>query len=246
MYEGKESLGVKINREKTLVSEPMELKLRGSDEERICLNPTWTKTRTSLFPWCGMLFDTMTGEVLMDYSRFQGGKAGGSLTVQRDGNEGHALLFRMKGFVWPRCAPILYDSSINSFNTVVTNYYQMMLFGAVKTAEYLRSSQLLQQSNPKFLLRLIDDLAEYSTTKIQSNLRKQWFAGRSNKFALDESTTGWLCWRSFHDVFLHLSDFKVLSSEILVKVSVKKANKNLENTLTQAFEQLGLSEMLDY
>lgn len=246
MYEGKESLGVKINREKTLVSEPMELKLRGSDEERICLNPTWTKTRTSLFPWCGMLFDTMTGEVLMDYSRFQGGKAGGSLTVQRDGNEGHALLFRMKGFVRPRCVPILYDSSINSFNTVVTNYYQMMLFGAVKTAEYLRSSQLLQQSNPKYLLRLIDDLAEYTTIKIQSNLQKQWPAGRSNKFALGESTTGWLCWRSFHDVFLHLSDFEVLSSEILVKVSGKKANKNLENTLTQAFEQLGLSEMLDY
>lgn len=242
MYEGNESLGVKVNRKKSLASEQMVVKLRDTSEEVVVLS-----SQECMFPWCGMLFDTTTGEVSIDYSRFHGGKARESLTVQRDGNEGDALLCTMKGFVRPRCIPILYDSSINSFSRVVKNYYQTMLFGAVKTAEYLRSSQFLQDSNPKFLLRLIDDLAEFSTKQIKSNLQKQRLPDRSCKFVLGQSTTDWLSWRSFHEVFVHLTDFEVMTSAILIQLSSKeqKGIKHLENTLTSAVEQFGLSDMLN-
>eukprot|EP00980_Cylindrotheca_fusiformis_P009920 scaffold2195_cov132-Cylindrotheca_fusiformis.AAC.4 len=243
MSEGKQNLGVKINREKTLVSEKVVINPRG-EEEWICLTPR--PKHDILFPWCGMLFDTTTGEVFMDYSRFQGGKARDGLTVERGENEGRGLRCKMKGFVRPRCIPILYDSSINSFNTVVTNYYQMMLFGAVKIAEYVRSSCLLQESNPTFLLKLIDDLETYATNQIRSNLKKCHLPQRPSKFALNKSTTSLLCWRSFHEVFLRLADLKAMSGAILIRCAKKKGEEHLETTLMQAFQKFGLSEMIDY
>jgi telomerase reverse transcriptase len=242
MYKGKAELGVNINRDKTIVSVSTDL---DSDEGTIHLKDM----ETELFPWCGLLFDTMSGEVFVDYSRFQGGKARDSLTVQRSGKEGEAFGDRMKSFVRPRCVSILYDSSINSFNTIVINYYQMILLGAVKAAEYLRSDSISLKPNVSFLLHLVEDLSMYTHRQIKSNLWKFRLADRNCRFVLDKNMSCWLCWRAFHDVFSYLSDFQEFSKIIFNRLSRKKTNNHpttMEEILADGLQRFGLSEMIDY
>jgi telomerase reverse transcriptase len=194
-----------------------------------------------------MLFDTRTGEVFVDYKRFIGGQIRDSLTVHRTGTEGKMLGFRMQNFVRPRCLPILFDSSINSKNTIVTNYYQMMLLAAVKTAEYLRESGLSSTSNAKFLVGRIDAMSLYASKQIRSNLKKYCPDANRNKLILDRATTSWLCWRAFQDVFRHLSGFNDLNERIHEEVCSWTRNYNhiLRKTLLRAFVQFRLHQMMD-
>jgi telomerase reverse transcriptase len=128
MKRGKPELGVTINTEKSL-----------SNLDLDCgVSQLLTMSGRTLFPWCGLLIDTSTGEVRIDYSRFANAKALDSLTIDRC-QVGRNLEIRMKTFVRPRCQPILYDSTVNSFEVVVCNFTQMMLLAALKSQEIIRS-----------------------------------------------------------------------------------------------------------
>jgi len=244
MDKGNEALGVKVNQEKTVVSCLTESMMTHSNHGDIPDRHA-VSLRKSIFPWCGMLFDTMTGEVSLDYSRFQGGIARDSLTVRREGNEGSGLRSRMKGFVLPRCIPILFDSAINSFDKVVANFYQMMLYSAIKMAEYLRSGRLLQSSNPIFLLNLIDEAADYALSQIRTNLRRQQLSGRSCNFVLNKKTVCWITWRGFHDIFalLELNEF---GRRIEAELACKNPCPRLEIILEKAYEQFQVSNMISF
>ncbi|CAJ1969524.1 unnamed protein product [Cylindrotheca closterium] len=234
MDKGNEALGVKVNKGKTLVSHLAEARM------------THSIFGDSLFPWCGMLFDTMTGEVSMDYTRFHGGIARDSLTVRREGNEGSGLRSKVKSFILPRCIPILFDSAINSFEKVVANFYQTMLYGAIKMAEYLRSSQLMQSSNPEFLLKLIDDAADYALSEIKTNLKRQQQSGRSCNFALKKKTVCWITWRGFHDIFSLLQEFHEFSTLINAQLAYKTPCPRLDIILEKAYERFDVSNMISF
>ena len=250
MYEGKPELGAQINREKTIVSTSvgLQLKTEGGDVTTIEI-PCSTQqdnNQKTLFPWCGMLFDTETGEVSIDYTRFFGGKIRDSLTVDRDGTEGRMLRFRMEGFVRPRCMPILFDSFINSRKMVVTNFYQMILFAAAKTAEYLRSSSMFTSpsSNIRFFLGCVDAVATFSVQQIMSNMQKHRPKALRARLILDSEMASWLCWQGFHDVFIHLHDFSHLFEQIRMKLPTAHPRIGLQNTIKTAFNQFQLHQMI--
>jgi hypothetical protein len=248
MYRGNPELGAQINKDKTLVSSDVDLSLNRETPEdsvlRLRDGSQEAGIGTRVFPWCGMLFNTTTAEVLVDYSRFMNGVAKDGLTVERAGCEGKQMEFRMKSFVRPRCISILYDSSINGLEVVVTNFYQMMLFAAVKTAEYVRSSDKAK-CNMNFLLRCISSLSSYSILLIQSELRRTSKKRVTSNFILSRSTATWLCWQAFHDVFSQLRDFEVLASRIVEELKKNGKHYQLRKTVSHALRRFQLHRMIN-
>ena len=133
---GKPELGVTINTEKS----------QSNLNRDSSVSQLLTMSGRTLFSWCGLLIDTSTGEVRIDYSRFAKAKALDSLTVDRC-QVGRNLQIRMKTFVRPRCQPILYDSTVNSFEVVVYNFTQMMLLAALKSQENYSVSDRRRQEH---------------------------------------------------------------------------------------------------
>jgi hypothetical protein len=247
MYRGNPELGAQINKDKTVVSSDIDMSLNGETPKdsvvRLRDGSQDDGMGTRVFPWCGMLFNTTTAEVLVDYSRFINGVAKDGLTVDRAGCEGKQMEFRMKTFVKPRCISILYDSSINGLEVVVTNFYQMMLFAAVKTAEYVRSSDK-SKCNMNFLLRCISSLSSYSILLIQSELRRTSKKRNTSNFILSRSTATWLCWQAFHDVFSQLRDFDVLASRIVEELKKNGKHFPLRTTVSHALRRFQLHLMV--
>lgn len=174
MNDGSDDLGVHINKEKTLVNYSMQLKNDDDVEEMLpCPVADSEANGRARFPWCGMLFDTETGEVSVDYSRFANGKVTDSLTVDRSGAEGRQLEIRMKSFVRPRCQPMLFDCRINNEETAGVNFCQAILLCAVKTIGYIRGMEGGLQQNTDFIVRNIDDVISYTHKLIVDRLRHE-------------------------------------------------------------------------
>lgn len=130
------SLGVKVNNDKTKVNYAVPLLNKRTGEVET-LNRC---NNASLFPWCGLLINTTTCEICLDYDRFSGTQAFDNVAIHRSGNEGTNLRKKMKDFVKPRChQQLLFNSSINSVDTVRVNFYQTFLLCAIKTVHYVRN-----------------------------------------------------------------------------------------------------------
>jgi hypothetical protein len=151
----------------------------------------------TFFPWCGMLIDTTTGEVRIDYTRFAGSKAVDGLTVDRC-HVGKNVEIRIKTFVRPRCEPILFDSKINSFDVVVINFTQIMLLAARKSQELMLATIVVDQ-NVAFLRRAIDSAVSFARNLIIHRLQLQTEIASS--FCLGEQEALWLGRNAFRQVF---------------------------------------------
>jgi hypothetical protein len=250
MKRGNPEFGAKINEEKTVVSTTVH---DGTDSAQqagsnnVGDNRDKSCSGLRMFPWCGMLFSTHTGEVFLDYSRFANGKTRDALTVDRAGAEGSKLPLRMQAFVRPRCLPILFDSAINGLKAVITNYYQMMLLGAVKTAEYLRSSEIsfTNKANTDFFLRCIEQLSSMALGLIRRGLKQLSFGSAGcDKFSLSTRTTSWLCWRAFCDVFCQLADYQHLSPSLALELSRKGQHAGMRGAVECALDQFRLHGLL--
>lgn len=187
MHKGIEKLGVRINSAKTMTNFGVQdLKADGLT----------TIAGKKFFPWCGLLFDAESGEVRVDYSRFQDNQAVASLTVDRT-EEGRQLEVRMKSFVRPRCQCILFDRNINGRKTMIINFTELMLFCATKTAEYIKSG-LDPDQNLSFLLRCIDGTTDYAIKLIEERSAKE---NPKNYLRISRSDATWLGRFSFKTIF---------------------------------------------
>jgi hypothetical protein len=242
MKRGDESLGVHINEEKTKVSVDVVVE---NDEGLAVIQKANATTQTEFFPWCGLLFDIRTGEVRIDYTRFFDGKANDGLTVDRLGREGEILMAQMKMFVRPRCLPILFDPVINSRKVQVLNFTQLIVIGAIKVAEYLRTCDRLgtTTTNTPFILTCIESTILFAYDLINERLQaSQCVANMSIK----QSVAVWLGWRAFHVVFRELAQFTELSSCISKKASASnECGSSLEKTVSSALREIQLERLLD-
>lgn len=242
MKRGDESLGVHINEEKTKVSVDVAVE---NDEGQVVIQKANATTEAELFPWCGLLFDAHTGEVRIDYTRFFDGKASDGLTVDRLGREGEQLMAQMKMFVRPRCLPILFDPLINSRKVQVLNFTQLMVIGAVKVAEYLRTCDRLSTTatNTPFLLTCIESTIHFAYDLINEKLQASKCVA---KMSIKQPVAVWLGWRAFHEVFRELAQFAELSSCITKKASASdECRSSLEKTVSSALREIQLEKLLN-
>jgi len=239
MHRGDPALGVTINQDKTCSSVKVEILSENDDTEKTTI-PSFS---CRLFPWCGMLFDPSTGEVRNDYSRFAAILGRDSLTVQLVSQEGVHLLRQMKLFIRPRCLPILFDPSINTLPTQGINFYQLVLFAAVKTAEYLASinSSTHRTSdgrnrcacpNAHFLTGGIETTIKHAHSLIQGRLQKahkeMLEAEHQLRNLLKSEMALWLGWQAFYDVFRQLQDLRGLAKQYLRPLADASFEKSME------------------
>lgn len=135
LQKGNLQYGVKINPKKTSTNYISENKnLKGATQNEI--DNIVDLSNETYFRWCGLLINTKSCEVQIDYNRFKGAKATNSISIDW-ANTGSSFTKKMKSFVWPRCQPILFDSRINSAKTIRANFYKMIAFSAVKSVHYI-------------------------------------------------------------------------------------------------------------
>ena len=88
--------------------------------------------------WCGLLIDSRTLEIRVDYGRYAGDWAREAVTVPGHAGSGRSNPFdrldrRVVAYLRPKCTALLYDHSINSPLVARLNVYQSFLLAAVKT-----------------------------------------------------------------------------------------------------------------
>lgn len=251
MANGYNQLGVRINEQKTLINYSARILRSDGCEEILEKGTQQDETGKEFFPWCGLLFDTSSGEVLVDYSRFAHRKAINGLTIDRSCAEGTALKICMKSFVRPRCQSYLFDPKINSFRVIATNFYQMMLLSAVKTGEHLYTGLSGGVAkNPNFIIRCIDDLIGYAYSRINSCVSNNNTAG---KVFVDKSECIYLSVDAFHFVLKAMakrySEFDCSSLLVILQQRINRcliqSTVELSNVIELSRKQFDLATMLD-
>jgi hypothetical protein len=219
MSQGVPDLGVEINSEKTKVNK--EIHLTCEDGTSATVQPDVIEADSGcFFAWCGMLFDCSTGEVRVDYSRFLASGVETSLTFDRTRSIGKQLLVQMKAFVRPRCIPILFDSLINSRNTQIVNFYQLLVLAAVKTVEYLHCTDMVisLETNVPFLCNCIESTSMYAFNLTIDRLKKQSMAS-TVVLGFKRVLAAQLGWIAFFDVFCHVDELRCLLDPLKAKLS---------------------------
>ena len=251
MDKGDEELGVHINKDKTRVSVEVSFRHAKDHKDSGCNNPRAEhcikpQGTQRFFPWCGMLFDTRTGAVRIDYSRFHFGKARDTITVDYSCKEKslhHQVLTQLQIYVRPRCLPILFDSLINGHNVQCINYYQLFFFAAVKLAFYLDDyatyrggicqtrqkgptvaidyAVLLDsvESTITFAYRLVSSRVAQQKEKHQPFSSNQQLQHEVGYFSLKRERATWLGWKAVHDVFVRLERFQIFYEHIFYRLS---------------------------
>jgi len=177
MEKGIPHLGVTINKEKSRVSHELVLSPNSSECPQYfhtLKNSLVVKDDETFFPWCGLLINTRSCAVHVDYNRFVGTAAADSLTIDRVHNEGQYLRNRMKSFMKPRCIAIFYDTQINNQYEIHTNFYQVMAYAAVKTIHYVQGMGCTGfEQNVDFILECALDSINFSYQLICSKFRDE-------------------------------------------------------------------------
>lgn len=230
MYKGKPLLGMTINKEKMFSNQKVTIKDRA--RASVVIQDNLSKWN-GLFPWCGMLFDAQNGEVKADYYRLADGKANDSLTVLRSAKKGEQLGNLMKGFMRPRCLPVLYDSFVNSRAAVEVNFFDLCILCATKTEDCLISSDIIKTAtnNVDFLLSLIDDVILYSLQVIRDRLVP---AGGNGSIAqakrakhLSKQLVLHLGWEAFRTVFQRSESLEALLPHVERKVKSASSRQKM-------------------
>ena len=76
---------------------------------------------TTQFPWCGILIDTETLNVKVDYSRYGGLSTSDTMSVDGSQHPGLSLKNKLIFSMRSKCHKLFLDATINSFHTVVEN-----------------------------------------------------------------------------------------------------------------------------
>ena len=214
MSEGYPEMGMKINPSKSRVNYDLQLNSVDGNESKVQIS------RGEWFPWCGMLLNMISCEVRVDYSRFRGSSARNSLTVDYVKN-GDKLRVRMKSFIRPRCQPIFFDAYINSMETVLSNFYQAVLFAAIKTISYIDCLPGKTCYNELHFQRCIDELIEYGYYLVKRRLSRSSGNFDETQHCLSKARAVWLGKHAFVKV---LGKRKTQFIGILTYL-----NKNLSN-----------------
>lgn len=212
LNKGIPKLGVKINSDKSRVNYPISL-----GDTITNSNKQVTRVSNDFFPWCGLLINTKTCEISLDYSRFSGLQATDTVVIHRGGNEGMNLKKKMKDFVRPRCnQKLLFSSCINGVDMIRLNFYQTFVLCAIKLVHYLNGSGVSLSGHEQFIFNSACDTIHYAFLLISSKLKHGSLQIASSTdtnvegsvFQLEWKDALWLGRHAFSSVFMRLGKQK--------------------------------------
>ena len=144
----------------------------GSDGRRLPRNEHATPEGRRHVRWCGLLIDSASLEVQADNSRLMGIPIGDVVhTPGRDGPKPGAILAtRLRAYLRPKAAALLFDAELNGATTAAVNVHQCFLVAALKLHAYVVDA-LHRPNQDGLLLAAITDALRYGAHLVASRLQ---------------------------------------------------------------------------
>ncbi|XP_076439410.1 telomerase reverse transcriptase-like [Babylonia areolata] len=127
-----------------------------------------------VFPWCGLVIDTHSLEVSVDYSRYSGLSITDTATFDTSYRAGQTLSNKLLTCLGIKCHAIFFDPGLNSKERILLNAYQALRFVALLFHAFvvkLPSSQRVE-SNPGFFSGLINQFPSYVQNVVTKKLKQ--------------------------------------------------------------------------
>ncbi|XP_036775976.2 telomerase reverse transcriptase isoform X1 [Manis pentadactyla] len=192
LVRGVPEYGCVANLGKTVVNFPVEVSTLGGTA------PLQLPARC-LFPWCGLLLDTQTLEVLCDYSSYAQTSIKASLTFNQGFKPGRNMRRKLFAVLRLKCHGLFMDLQVNSLQTVCTNMYKIFLLQAYRFHACVLQLPFGQhvRKSPSFFLRVISDTASrcYALLKAKNPGMSLGARGASGPFPSEAAQ--WLCLHAF-------------------------------------------------
>eukprot|EP00127_Corallochytrium_limacisporum_P004750 Clim_evm104s172 gene=Clim_evmTU104s172 len=184
MMNGVPEYGCTVNPKKTAVS--------FTYAHENCIEPA---VHRKWFPWCGFLINTMSLNVMIDYTRYAGTYMSDTLTVDTSERPGAALQRKMFAFFKTKCHPLLLDKRLNSEDTIAVNVFQLMALCAVKFHCHVRHLRQNHRPNERlpFMVSFLDSFLVYCHT-VLNNLVKAY---PGSQCTMGRTCIRWLCAKAF-------------------------------------------------
>ena len=144
----------------------------GPDGRRLPRNEHATPDGRRHVRWCGLLVDSGTLEVQADNSRLMGIPIGDVVhTPGRDGpSPGSILATRLRAYLRPKAAALLFDAQLNGPTTAAVNVLQCFLVAALKLHAYVADA-LHRPQQDALLAAAITDALRYGARLVASRLQ---------------------------------------------------------------------------
>ncbi|KAJ5938172.1 hypothetical protein N7454_004514 [Penicillium verhagenii] len=169
MVPGQPSYGVVVNPAKSMVNFTADVK--GIHIPRI--------EGSSPFPYCGILINTHTLEMIRDQDRLLEGGASAAaslsdtLTVETSRNPGRVFRRKVLGPFRLQIHPMYLDDGHNSRRVVLTNLYTSFITAAMKMYRYMKSLRGRTHPEPPIIIQTIHDLIHQTFKVIQTRRSSQ-------------------------------------------------------------------------
>ncbi|XP_048238967.1 telomerase reverse transcriptase-like isoform X2 [Haliotis rufescens] len=145
------------------------------------------------FPWCGMLFNTHSLEVMVDYDRYAGQAIRDTITIEFSTQPGVSMKNKLLMFLRYKCHGMYMDPQINSVARRIVSTYRVFLLAAYKLHCFvLNSWPASRRNNHRFLIEVILNLASYLHFKVKANV-KQAVDEDGGSSLLPLPLVKWLC-----------------------------------------------------
>ncbi|KAG7555537.1 Telomerase ribonucleoprotein complex - RNA-binding domain [Arabidopsis suecica] len=122
--------------------------------------------------WTGLLINSRTFEVQVDYTRYLSGHISSTFSVAWQNKPVRSLRQKLCYFLVPKCHPILFDSNINSGEIVRLNIYQIFLLAAMKFHCYVYEVSRFWKIHPQTLFKFITISIRYMFRLINRRVRR--------------------------------------------------------------------------
>ncbi|CAN8300216.1 unnamed protein product [Cochlearia groenlandica] len=122
--------------------------------------------------WTGLLINSNTFEVQVDYTRYLSGHISSTFSVAWQNKPVKNLRQKLCYFLVPKCHPILFDSNINSGAIVRLNIYQIFLLAAMKFHCYVYELSRFWKLDPRHMSKFITRSIRYMFRLITRRMRR--------------------------------------------------------------------------
>ncbi|XP_023636413.1 telomerase reverse transcriptase isoform X2 [Capsella rubella] len=122
--------------------------------------------------WTGLLINSRTFEVQVDYTRYLSGHISSTFSVAWQNQPVGSLRQKLFYFLVPKCHPILFDSHINSGEIVRLNIYQIFLLAAMKFHCYLYELSRFWKLHPQTSFKFVTSSIRYMFRLINRRMHR--------------------------------------------------------------------------
>ncbi|XP_072139479.1 telomerase reverse transcriptase isoform X1 [Mobula birostris] len=224
--------GCFISPHKTVVNFPADEDIPGCKMAR-------TLPGHSLFPWCGLLFDTQTLEIYCDYSSYANISIRSSLTFSCSSNAGQNMKRKLLAVLKLKCHHIFLDLEVNTLRTVAINVYKIFLLQAYRFHACVLRLPFGQRikDNPSFFLDVIFDIVTCCYTILKAKNRGISLGSKDASGPLPFEASQWLCCCAF---IVKLSSHKAVYKCLLgpLKTCKAKLQKILPHSTVQLLQSI--------